>query len=193
MNNGVEYRALVTISDVLRKKYLKNSRAWDNSPFAWIKHRPSRSIGAIGEKIVSMWLAMHDFNVSRSNDTEADRLVEGIRTEIKFSTLWENGNYCFQQIRDQKYDLLLLLGISPHDAHCWVLKKRDIIDLWKIKHVISGQHTGQQSTETAWIQVPPNTKSFLSPYGGTLEIAIERLAALTGFRPTPLSESLDEP
>lgn len=188
---NIEYEELVNISNMLKKEYLDDNHAWDDSPFAWIRHRPSRSIGAIGEKMISMWLAMHDFNVARSHDTEADRLVEGIRTEIKFSTLWENGEYCFQQIRDQNYDILILLGISPFSAHCWVMKKRDIIDLWKVKHVISGQHTGQDGTETAWIRVPSHGETFLSPYGGELRTALERLAVLTGFKPEPLSESID--
>lgn len=187
-----EYKALVNISSMLKTEYLKNTHEWDDSPFAWIKHRPSRSIGAIGEKMVSMWLTMHDFNVSRSGDSEADRLVEGIRTEIKFSTLWENGDYCFQQIRDQNYNILVLLGISPHSAHCWVLEKRDVIELWKKRHVIGGQHTGQLGTETAWIHVRPDVESFLTPFGGALEVAIERMAELTGFQPKPLPDALDE-
>lgn len=190
--NSLEYKALVHINYMLKSEYLKNNHQWDDSPFAWIKHRPSRSVGAIGEKMVSMWLTMHDFNVTRTGDSEADRLVEGIRTEIKFSTLWENGSYRFQQIRDQSYDILILLGISPHNAHCWVLEKRQVIDLWKTKHVIGGQHTGQFGTETAWIGVAPEVESFLTPYGGSLEIAIERLAQLTGFQPKPLAEALDE-
>lgn len=44
---------------------------------------------ATGETMVSMWLTMHDFNVQRAGDAEADRLIEGLRAEIKFSTLWE--------------------------------------------------------------------------------------------------------
>lgn len=175
-----EYEELLDISNGLKEEYLKDNHLWDDSPFAWIKNRPSRSIGTIGERMVSKWLDMHGFKVERSPDTEADRLVEGIRTEIKFSTLWENGEYRFQQIRDQNYDILILLGISPFRAHCWVMKKQDVIDLWKVKHVISGQHTGQDGTETAWIRVPSHGETFLSPYGGELRTALERLAALIG-------------
>lgn len=38
-----------------------------------------------------LWLAMYEFNVPRAGEAEADRLMEGLRAEIKFSTSWENG------------------------------------------------------------------------------------------------------
>lgn len=74
-----------------------------------------------------------------------------------------------------------------------MLEKHDVIDLWKTRHVIGGQHIGQQGTETAWMQhVRPDRESFLTPFGGKPETAIERLAALTGFQPKPLPEVPDE-
>lgn len=78
----VEYNNLVAISQSLQKEYQDENKQWSGSPFEWIKYRPSRSIGAIGEKIVTSWLAMHDFNVARSPDSEADRVVENMRVEI---------------------------------------------------------------------------------------------------------------
>jgi hypothetical protein len=45
-------------------------------------------------------------------------LINGHRVEIKFSTLWQEGIYNFQQIRDQNYEYAVCLGISPFEAHC---------------------------------------------------------------------------
>ena len=59
-----EYQELVQISNMIYEEYKSENILWKGSPFEWIKHRPSRSIGAIGEKIISAWLAMHNFNVS---------------------------------------------------------------------------------------------------------------------------------
>lgn len=191
-SNSKEYKELVQISELLHEEYNNEHSAWKDSPFGWIKKHPSRTIGAIGEKIIASWLAMHDFNVSRSPDSEADRIVEDKRVEIKFSTLWENGNYKFQQIRDQHYDFIIMLGVSPHDAHCWVLEKQDVIRLWKKEHIISSQHGGIVGSDTAWINLSPYDSSVFSEYGPSLKGALEKIAELTGYTPRSLYFCLEE-
>lgn len=188
-----EFKILAAISESLREEYLSENKRWDGSPFAWIKTRPSRQVGVIGEKMVSGWLAARGFNVNRSPDSDADRIIEGKRIEIKFSTLWESGVYKFQQLRDQNYDLVVCLGVSPFDAHCWVIPKSDIIKLWKVEKIISGQHGGQDGADTAWIDVrvsqPP---VWLLPYGGSLSEAIRKLADYTGYNLKSISQELQE-
>ena len=112
-----DVRILASIATSLEGDYAADDAAWVGSPFAWIKTRPSRQVGKIGEQLVAGWLASRGFNVSRSGDSEADRVVEEKRIEIKFSTLWKGGGYKFQQLRDQDYDLVVCLGVSPFDAH----------------------------------------------------------------------------
>ena len=51
--------------------------------------------------------------------------------EIKFSTLWKSGVYKFQQIRDQEYDAMVLLGISPFSAACWIVPKAETSWEWR--------------------------------------------------------------
>jgi len=77
-----EVKALALISLTLQADYAAEELAWTGSPFAWIKTRPSRQIGAIGEKLVAGWLAAKGFNVIRSPDSGADRIVEDRRVEI---------------------------------------------------------------------------------------------------------------
>ncbi len=104
-------------------------------------------------------------------------LVNKHRVEIKFSTLWKSGIYKFQQIHDQNYEYAVCLGISPKEAHCWVIKK-DILYKNVIGHL--GQHTGTGSKETAWITiVPSNPPEWLSGCGGTLSSAYEVLKNLS--------------
>lgn len=122
-----DVQILVALSQTLQKQYESGNSDWYNSPFAWIKTRPSRQVGAIGENLIAGWLATRGFNVMRSGDTEADRIVEGKRVEIKFSTLWANGGYKFQQLRDQNYDLVICLGVSPFNAHSWVIPKQEVL------------------------------------------------------------------
>jgi len=119
-----ETQLLASIAASLEHDYLDPEEAlWKDSPFGWIRMTPSRRRGKIGEQLIASWCAAKGLNVVRSGDSEADRIIEGRRVEIKFSTLWASGVYTFQQIRDQNYSYLICLGLPPFDAHCWVISK----------------------------------------------------------------------
>ena len=169
-------QTLIGASDTLKAEYVKDDDAWIGSPFAWIKNRPSPSQrGTICEKLVSSFLEAKDFRVSRSTDSDADRVVDGLRVEIKSSTLWQNGGYKFQQLRDQNYDVAICLGISPFAAHCWVIPKSAIMEKWGTSE-LPIQHGGQRGNDTVWLSVDPdNVQGWLRPYGGTLDAAIDVL------------------
>ena len=171
-----DVQILATIAGTLHSDYAADDLAWEGSPFAWIRSRPSRQRGAIFEKLVAGFLAAKDFDVVRSPDSEADRVINGLRTEIKSSTLWKNGGYKFQQFRDQNYDIAICLGVSPFDAHCWIIPKSVIMANWGTAEGLSSQHGGREGTDTAWLTVNPlNVQSWLLPYGGTLAEAAEIL------------------
>jgi hypothetical protein len=163
-----EVQALAGISGTLQLDYAAPATdPWAGSPFEWIlQQRSSRRKGKIGEQLVAGWCAAKNFDVVRSGDSEADRLIEGHRVEIKLSTLWEAGVYKFQQIRDQRYEYLFCLGLAPFDARAWLIPKPILL-----QHVIGymGQHTGASGTDTAWLSVPAsNPQPWLEAYGGRL-------------------------
>lgn len=148
-----DVQLLASISLGLCGEYEKNNGArWIGSPFEWILHRPSRQRGKIGEQLIAGWCAARGFDVVRSPDNDADRIIEGARVEIKFSTEWEGGQYVFQQIRDQNYRFLICLGISPFDAQAWVIEKKDI-PFKKLKHQHGGNKRGR---DTWWLGFKPN-------------------------------------
>jgi len=186
-----EVRVLAGISATLQAEYTQPDDAWVGSPFAWIKTRPSRQVGAIGEKLVAGWLAARDFSVSRSKNSDADRIIEEKRVEVKFSTLWTNKPvYRFQQFRDQEYDFVICLGVSPFDAHCWAIDKAEILHRWRVTGEIPSQHAG--GVETAWLSVEPgDPPDWISAHGGTLRSGLARVSDLTGFiPPDPNADSL---
>lgn len=162
-----EVRELAAYAEMIRSDYPADELdPWRDSPFGWIKKRLSRQVGAIAEKLVAAWCAAKGFDVVRTGDSEADRVIEGYRFEIKFSTLWKSGVYKFQQIRDQDYDYLFTLGVSPYDAHAWVLPK-SILSQKVIGRM--GQHTGSDARDTAWLSVKiGNEHEWMRPYGGNL-------------------------
>jgi len=176
-DTSAEFKLLATAASYLRQNFEEEYNAWVDSPFEWILHLPAGSKGKLGKHLVYQWCALKGLAVDRCSDSEADMLVNGHRVEVKFSTLWKIGVYKFQQIRDQNYEYSVFLGISPFDAHCWVISKV-ILKNNVIGH--TGQHTGSGSQETAWISVDPQSPpEWLVPYGGNLEKAFSVLKALS--------------
>ena len=171
---------LAAISESLKREYVEQEESqWKDSPFAWIlARRSSRQRGKIGEQLIAGWCAARDLNVLRSTNSDADRIIEGQRVEIKFSSLWSNGQYLFQQIRDQEYDYLLCLGISPFSSHAWIMKKSEI-PFDRLKH----QHGGSRGRDTWWLTVKPMVPpEWLGQFGGTLG---DVLTTMKGFRKIP--------
>ena len=184
--NDPEVRILSQLSAQLRNDYGDDRGEWAGSPFAWMRGRPpSRQKGTIGEKLVSRYLATKGFDVTRSPDPEADRIInQTARAEIKLSLLWRKREYVFQQIRDQNYDFAICLGISPFNAHCWVLPKATILAQWRAGEGIKPQHGGQTGTDTAWLHVDPNAvPRWLTDWGGRLSDALDIVTRLTGRKP----------
>lgn len=170
-----EVLLLASIATTLKQDYEATNTDWVGSPFAWILQKPSRQRGKIGEQLIAGWCAAKGLDVISSGDSEADRIIAGYRVEIKFSTLWQNGIYKFQQIRDQNYEYVICLGISPFDAHCWIIPKSLLRE-----HVIghTPQHMGRRGTDTFWLSFDPgNPPTWLHMYGGRLSEAYRILKA----------------
>lgn len=175
--NQKELDLLASAADYIRKDIEVIDSQWHNSRFEWIINLPSGSKGKLGKLLVQQWCALKGLSVDKSPDSQADLLINGHRVEIKFSTLWKNGIYKFQQIRDQNYDYCIFIGISPSTAHCWVIKKSILL-----KHVIGhlGQHTGLKGKDTAWVAVNPNDPPpYIKNLGGSLDEAYSILKSLS--------------
>jgi hypothetical protein len=180
INNSTEFELMAIAANFIRSEFESNSSPWTGSPFEWILTLPSGSKGALGKRLVYQWCALKNLSVDRSPDSDADMTVNGHRVEVKFSTLWKSGIYKFQQIRDQNYEYGIFLGVSPFQAHCWVVSK-EILQEHVIGHL--GQHTGASGQETAWLPVNPNNPpEWLNSCGGTLEQAYAVLISLSRRR-----------
>jgi hypothetical protein len=137
---------------------------WTGSAFEWIKLIPSsRRRGKAGEVLSAAWLRNLGYAVGPPSNAGHDAVVAGHKVEIKFSTLWEAGEYVFQQLRDQDYEFAFLLGVSPLEAHAWLMPKAVA---WN--HAVP-QHGGAAGSDTRWLRIlaasPP---SWMAPFGGSL-------------------------
>lgn len=180
---------LAALASTLEPDYTTAEGDWAQSPFGWIRRQSSIWIrGQIGEKLVSGWLATRGFNVTRSLHTDADRIVENKRIEIKFAMLGKKRTFTFNQFRKQQYDAALCIGICPSDARCWLLPRDAVTKQWGIKNGIRVQHNPQDPNANTGILTTSfmKPKPWLVPFGGTLSEGMEQLSALTGYYPEPI-------
>jgi hypothetical protein len=171
-----DVQLLAAVAATLKQEYIVEGAVdpWEGSPFAWIRTLKSRRVGKVGEQLVAGWCAAKGFDVTRSPDGDADRIIGGRRMEIKFSTLWESGIYNFQQIRDQNYEYAVCLGLSPFSAGCWVIPKQVLLQRLPV------QHGGARGSDTRWLQFPAsNPPGWLAQYGGALAQAYQALRTIT--------------
>ena len=96
------FEELVEIGNSIKSEYEQQGASWKGSPFEWLLTLPSRSVGAIGERLVEGLLVREGFVVRRpKGKSGCDRIcstlssVKPIRLEIKFSKLWEAQQYVF--------------------------------------------------------------------------------------------------
>ena len=144
---------LAEVASSIESEYTRDLSDWEESPFSWIMSHPAATRGAVGKRLVSCLLDQRGLAVGSCPGRGADRLVNGRRVAIKFSMIWEGGFYRFQQIRDQDYDMLVCLGVSPFDAHSWVFTKTLLLEGWNELDGFGSQHGGHIGTDTAWIHV----------------------------------------
>ena len=180
-----EVQLFVQCSDALQEDYPAKKTIWKGSPFEWIQRKPSSTKGAIGKKLISNYLTRKGFDVYHSPGSEADRVIADKRVAIKTSCLWKSGKYRFQQIRDQDYDFVMCLGISPSDVHCWVFPKQLMIEKWDSGE-ISSQHLGEKGRETSWFPINPRAlPEWIAEQGGSLTEAVNKIIEITKQKPLP--------
>lgn len=179
MSEGIdrEFELMSQISSSLEPHYQPTEDdPWIGSPFEWILKVPSRTKGAIGEKLVEQWALRKGFEVTRTGTSEADRNINGHPIEIKLSTLWANGGFKFQQIRNQAYEHCFCIGISPFEVNAWLLPKELLLEK-VIGHM--GQHTGAAGADTAWLNFDKSEPySWMKPYGDSLDDVAKLLHGL---------------
>jgi site-specific DNA-methyltransferase (adenine-specific) len=159
-----DFQLLVSASSYLKLDLESPGGEWEESPFGWILDLPPAAKGKLGRHLILTWCISKGFSVDHSVEKDASLLINGKRVNTKFSTLWSGGIYKFQQIRDLNYDYLICMGISPDEAHCWILRKDDVLSNAKIQH----KGRGEKGSEY-WISVNPNSPPpWITTSGGTL-------------------------
>jgi site-specific DNA-methyltransferase (adenine-specific) len=160
-----EFLFLATRASELQETIEEKLDLWKNSPFEWILQLPARKKGKISRLILQKWFASKGIEIVKRPDSSETIIIGNKSFAIKFSTLWESGNYSFQQIKKDGPEYIICFGLSPFTAHCWVLKKEDAISNG------NPQHKGADNSEY-WISIDPNNvPEWAKNFGGDLEKA----------------------
>lgn len=151
----------------LDKKLEDDIDLWKNSPFEWALKLPPARKGKLGSDLITSWLTSKGMPIGKTKDATKTIIVNGHKISLKFSTLWANGIYKFQQIRKTGYDYVICFGISPFAAHCWVFEKD-----YALQNATK-QHKGGAKSEY-WISITPNQpQEWAKGSGGTLDEAYQ--------------------
>ncbi|AOO13170.1 hypothetical protein LIS021110_056 [Cyanophage S-RIM14] len=151
----MDYTNTVQSLPIYEKWESSKQSIWEGSKFQSFRNIPSpKSKGSQGEKLVQQFMEHFGHKVTKPENTDHDRIIDGYKTEIKLSTTWNEtlSNWTWQQIRDQDYDRLIFVGINPNGISLWWATKSDI------KKYILGrdgcrQHAGKDGgQELYWIQ-----------------------------------------
>lgn len=170
---GKEFIMLAAIASSLQEKIEEETNPWENSPFEWILKLPPRKKGKLSGQLVAAWLASQGLKLETTKDSSETIIISGLRFAIKFSTIWANRIYRFQQIRAKDYDYVICFGISPFNAHCWALERKFAIEHAKPQHF--------QGTKIVdyWLEINPDEpENWINNCGGTLDQAYHILKRL---------------
>jgi site-specific DNA-methyltransferase (adenine-specific) len=164
-NYSADFQMLVASANYLQAKLEEQSDLWKDSPLEWVLELSSARKGKLGRNLIASWCESKGLETNPPIDSNASLLINDHPVAIKFSTLWYNGNYKFQQIRNSGYELVICLGISPRKAHCWVFNRE-----YAKKHA-TPQHKVAKGSDY-WITInPENPPEWVKDYGGTLDQA----------------------
>ena len=155
-----QHARMLEIFNHFRPLYRPDVLYTASRPFVWIHDglSPARK-GAIGKKIVREFLNQNGFSIDSYKWRGADFTVNGHKATVKLSSLWSNGAYKFQQIRDDDYELLFCLGISTATVNIWVISKSEIV--WDD---LPPQHGGKQAHDTWWFPCAPSKARYTWMY-----------------------------
>ena len=156
---------------------LKGTSPWRHSPFRWLQRLPPvPKHGQVKQLLVQSIRDLTGLPVDGVTDGNGASCLQlgTLLMSLKVSFLWEDGGYKFQQIRRGPFSHLVLFGLSPEDAHLWVIPTTEPCIFQSPQHV-SRQGDVANYELTVGDSAPP---SWLAPYGGTLADGLVVLSTL---------------
>ena len=140
------YRDFGSVMDVVQsfRKSPEEERAirrWDKSPFRHIREAAPNPKGRMAEAITQQILSsLGHSTFLKSGKDDFDILVDGVRVEIKSSTLNQDDGFTFNAMVYEKCDEFCLIGIEPHRIRVWRLHKDVAKEIWGTQGKLGGNN-----------------------------------------------------
>ena len=134
---------------------------WIDTPFEKYPEISTKNKGVFGEKVVEKYMELSGYSVESPIDTGHDRIIGGIKTEIKFSLanspmitgknsplrgqkLINPDEFTFNHIAEGKdWDRLIFFGINPHP------NQKDTN--WKLYHTRTSSQIKPEQIRAYWM------------------------------------------
>ena len=172
-----DFLMLASTASYLQKDMEEMNDLWKGSPFEWVLQLPARSKGKLARNLIASLCKSRGILAERTRDASETLIFNGIQYAIKFSTLWKNGIYQFQQIRSQGPEYIICFGISPFKGHCWIFSRDYAIAHGK------QQHKGANGAEY-WLTISPkDVPEWAKEYGGAMDAALQIQKILRRYTP----------
>lgn len=103
LSGGAEDFALVArLSDEIHAQRVEErTDPYAASPFGWIRQEASATRGSIAALMVRRWAEEVGLPTADRTNSDHDLRINGLKIEVKLSTLWSGTSFKFQQIRDR--------------------------------------------------------------------------------------------
>lgn len=142
---------------------------WKDTPYEIYERAASKTKGAYGEAIVANFIATtYNLKVKNRINSDHDRIVKDIKTEIKFSCATErnyNYEFMFNHIGFKKdWERIIFCGINGdlNEKIVWFTKE----DMEQIKQegLLSPQQGGKTGGNDDWMSTNKNTIKLLNHF-----------------------------
>jgi hypothetical protein len=165
MNDLLQYVDFDIIDESFDSNYL-------GSKFENYKKLGAKQKGAVSERLLTSILIGLGHNVTDPLNTDHDRIVDGIKTEMKTATIIKDtlDKLSFLQIRPaQDVDTYLMTAVLPNDIESYWVEKKTILDLIE-KGEIKPQHGGKagNSGTFCWYPTLTNLKKVGKKVGSSI-------------------------
>lgn len=106
----------------------KDSDIYTDSVFKNLKDLSSKKKGKYFEQLYAEYKLSQGVIVTKPENSDHDRIVDGLKVEIKGSFIWSNANsFRWQQIRTgQDYDVVVFIAIYPDRVEFYQADKETV-------------------------------------------------------------------